>query len=195
MFVTHSYLGAVMGGFRCLFFLLIEDYIEEQTQFMKDLEIYLEKFARDLREAAPLWRPFKGDIERTREEFLQKNWGSHERHEIEKTPAILMINVDFREFDPQLHPWFHLSFGRRRGPLPAAHEVGAMLSTLASIVRESDQDIFDAAKRLKNEIRLSDATGVFEAKPGVFGFSIDLKKGTDLAIKVFKRFSEGGKTK
>lgn len=95
MFVTHSYLGAVMGDFRCLFFLLVEDYIEEQTQFMKELELYLEKFARDLKEAAPLWRPFKGDIERTRDEFLSKNWRPQEREDIEKTPAILMINVDF----------------------------------------------------------------------------------------------------
>ena len=193
MFVTHSYLGAAIGNFRCLFFLLIEDYIEEQTQFMRELELYLEKFARDLKEAAPLWRPFKGDIERTRHEFLEKNWGPRERHEIEKTPAVLMINVDFREFDPQIHAWFHLSFGDRRDPLPAVHEVGAMLSALAKIVRESDQDIFEAANRLKNKIRLSDATRVFEAKPGAFGFSIDLKKGADLAIKVFKRFSEGKK--
>lgn len=191
MFVTHSYLGAAIGNFRCQFFLLIEDYIEEQTLFMKELNLYLEKFARDLKEAAPLWRPFKGDIERTRDEFLEKNWGFHDRHEIEKTPAILMINVDFREFDPQVHPWFHLSFGHRQGPLPAAHEIGSMLSALAKIVRESDQDIFEAANRLKNEIRLSDAAGVFEAKPGAFGFSIDLKKGTDLAIKAFKRFAEG----
>lgn len=191
MFVTHSYLGAAIGDFRCLFFLLIEDYIEEQTEFMKGLEIYLEKFARDLKEAAPLWRPFRGDIERTRDELFSKNWGERERYEIQKTPAILMINVDFREFDPQIHPWFHLSLGRRQGPLPAVHEVGAMLSALANIVGKSDQDIFEAAARLKNEIRLLDVTGVFEAKPGIFGFSIDLKKGTDLAIKVFKKLSEG----
>jgi hypothetical protein len=191
MFVTHTFLGAVKGDFRCLFFLLIEDYIQEQLQFMKELELYLEKFARDLKEAAPLWRPFKGDIERTRDEFLRKNWRHEEREEIEKTPAILMINVDFREFDPQVHPWFHLSFGHRlREGLPAAYEIGDMLNTLARVVRESDQDIFEAASRLKNEIKLSDATRVFEAKPGVFGFSIDLMKGADLVVKAFKRFSE-----
>jgi hypothetical protein len=186
MFITHSYIGAVMGKFRCLFFLLIEDYIEEQTQFMKELEIYFEKFARDLKETVPLWRPFKGDIERTRDEFLRRNWGAPERLEIEKTPAIFMINVDFREFDPQIHPWFHLSFGHRsRDHVLDVDEVGAMLGALAKIVRESDQDIFEAATRLKNEIRLSDATGVFEAKPGIFGFTFDLKKGADLAIKAF----------
>ncbi len=162
MFVTHSYLGAVIGDFRCLFFLLIEDYIEEQTQFMKELDLYLEKFARDLKEAAPLWRPFKGDIERTRDEFLRKNWGARERHEIERTPAILMINVDFRDFDPQVHPWFHLSFGERfRNDLPSVREVADMLNALAKIVRDSDQDVFEAANRLKNDIKLSDATSDF----------------------------------
>lgn len=194
MFITHSYLGAAMGNFRCLFFLLIEDYIEEQTQFMRELYLYLEKFARDLKEAAPLWRPFRGDIETTRDEFLRKNWGFQQRHEIEKTPAILMINVDFIEFDPQIHPWFHFSFGDRlREGLPGAYKVGEILNQLAEIVKDSEVDIFQSANRLKYDIEFSDAVRVFEAKPGIFGFSIDLIKGAELLLTAFKRFSHRGK--
>jgi hypothetical protein len=191
MFITHSYIGSVMGDFRCLFFLLIEDYIEEQTQFMRELNLYLEKFARDLKEAAPLWRPFQGDIERTRDEFLRKNWTFQQRHEIEKTPAILMINVDFNDFDPQIHPWFHFSFGGRfREGLPGAYKVGDILNGLAEIVKDSNQDIFKGASLLKTDFKLADAAEVFEAKPGVFGFSIDLKKSADLVLKLFKRWSQ-----
>jgi hypothetical protein len=191
MFITHSYLGAALGNFRCLFFLLIEDYIEEQTQFMKELYLYIEKFARDLKESAPLWRPFKGDIETIRDEFLRKDWPFHQRHEVEKTPAVLMINVDFKEFDPQIHPWFHFNFGDRfREGLPGAYKVGDILNRLAEIVRDSEQDIFQSANLLKNEIKLSDAARVFEAKPGIMGFSIDLIKSSDLVLKAFKRLSQ-----
>jgi len=44
-----------------------------------------------------------------------------------------------------------------------------------------------SANPLKNDISLSDAAKVFEAKPGVFGFKIDLIKSAALAVKVFKR--------
>ena len=182
--------GGNKGNVRCLFFLLIEDYIEEQTQFMKELYLYLEKFARDLKESAPLWRPFKGDIEKTRDEFLRKDWLFHQRHEVEKTPAILMINVDFKEFNPQIHPWFHFNFGDRlRDGLPGAYKFGDIQNRLAEIVKDSEQDIFQSANLLKNEIKLSDAARVFEAKPGIMGFSIDLIKGSDLVLKALKRLS------
>jgi hypothetical protein len=58
MLITSSYLGVTRGEHRCLFFLLLEDYIQAQTQFFRELELYLERFARDLSEAGVAYSPF-----------------------------------------------------------------------------------------------------------------------------------------
>ena len=48
MWITHSYLGSTRGKMRYLFFLLYEDYIDAQTQFAQELDLFLERFARNL---------------------------------------------------------------------------------------------------------------------------------------------------
>src|SRR5438046_703935 len=94
MLITHSYLGVSRGEHRCLFFLLLEDYIQEQTQFFRELALYLEKFARDLGGEGGIVRPFSGDIDQARRDVLEKNWTEQEAEEIGKTPGLLMINAD-----------------------------------------------------------------------------------------------------
>src|ERR1700730_10345947 len=115
MLITSSYLGATRGNPRCLFFLLLEDYVPEQTQFFQDLSLYLEKFARDLGRAASLARPFTGDIDQAQKDVRGKGWTETELRQIDMTPALLMINADnFDSFDPRSHAWLQLHFGQRR---------------------------------------------------------------------------------
>ena len=54
MLITHSFLGVNQGDYRCLFFLLFEDYIETQYQFVRELEPHLERFARNLGDSGAL---------------------------------------------------------------------------------------------------------------------------------------------
>src|SRR3989304_3847064 len=88
MFITHSYLGTTRGPYRCLFFLLLEDYIEAQTQFVRDLDLDLERFARRFGDTGAVVRPFIGDIESTRQQVLGKRWSDRQRSEIYKTPSL-----------------------------------------------------------------------------------------------------------
>jgi hypothetical protein len=49
MYITHSYLGTTQGRFRCLFLLLLEDYIEAQSHMLRDLDMALERKHEELR--------------------------------------------------------------------------------------------------------------------------------------------------
>lgn len=193
MLITQSYLGTSRGSYRCLFFLLLEDYIEAQIRFVRDLDPYLERFARNLGDSAALVRPFAGDIETTRQHVLSKNWSRDQLDEIAKTPSLLMINNDFDTFDPLLHPWIQVHFGERLYDAgPGVREFGQMLDRLAKAVRDSENDIFETAHNLLYEVRLSDAAKVFEAKPGIFGFSIDLVRGADVLRNLYHRLAGHG---
>jgi len=48
MYITHSYLGTTQGRFRCLFLLLLEDYIEAQSHMLRDLDMALERKHEEL---------------------------------------------------------------------------------------------------------------------------------------------------
>jgi hypothetical protein len=151
MHITHSYIGTIKAPYRCLFFLLIEDYIEAQTQFARDLDLHLERFARKLGDSSALVRPFTGDIETVRQHVLEKPWSAEELDEIGNTPALLMIDQDFKDFDPRKHPWLVINFGRRMtGQNGGSLQFEHILDDLAKIVLNANEDFFTAAYNLKN---------------------------------------------
>ncbi len=78
MHITHSFIGTIRKPYRCLFFLLLEDYIEAQTHFARELDLNLERFARNLGDSAALVRPFTGDIDTVRQQVLDKQWSEAE---------------------------------------------------------------------------------------------------------------------
>ena len=75
MWITHSYLGTTRGRMRCLFFLLYEDYIETQTQFARELDLELERFARNLGDRGAVVRPFLGDIDKNQVAYPRQALG------------------------------------------------------------------------------------------------------------------------
>lgn len=58
---------------------------------------------------------------------------------------------------------------------------------LVEVVRKTDGSAFAEAHAARNEIKLKDAAKVFEAKPGIWGFSVDLKEGAIFLSKLYKR--------
>lgn len=187
MLVTHRYLGVTKGDYRCLFFLVIEDYIEEQLAFSREFDLHLERFARNLGDAAVLVRPFKGDIEQAHADVLGKPWTKPENNRIARTPGLLMINVGFDEFDPQEHSWLHISFGNQRDAIGHPAEAAAVLKQLATVVTKNNVDLFDRAQAVVKKHELRKLGDLFEAKPGAFGFSVDLKKAPAAVKGLFQR--------
>jgi hypothetical protein len=174
MFITHSYLGTTRGSYRCLFFLLLKDYIQQEADFVRRLEPGLERFARQLGDQGAVVRAFKGDIENTRQHVLDKPWSNRQLRAITKTPSILMIDQDFDVFDPNEHTWVLLHFGEEPRHLNAtlAHET--TLERLAEAVVDPETDVFGSARALVDQATLHDGVDLIEAKPGIFGFSVDL---------------------
>lgn len=190
MWITHSYVGTTKNEVRCLFFLLLEDYIEEQTQFARELSLELERFARNLGDSGAVVRPFSGDIEQARENVLDKNWTPEQLEEVVKTPALLMIGTDFDDFDPQEDPWVLFNLGNRivEG-VPAAYQFREPLASITTAVANEGVDPFEVAHRAQHEIAAHDALKIFEAKPGLFGFSVNLVKAGEVLASAYRRYA------
>jgi len=175
---------------RCLFFLLYEDYIDAQTQFAKELDRILERFARNLGDNGAVVRPFLGDIEKTKSHVLEKAWTDDERQELQKTPSLLMINVDFDKFDPRNHQWMIFNFrDRMTQGISTVYDLDGILTSLAEIITSNESDIFSAANEIKHDVQPIDAVRIFEAKPGVFGFSIDLIEAGRFLKQLYNRMT------
>jgi hypothetical protein len=191
MFITHKFLGVRIEPYRCLFFLLLEDYIEPQTHLVKELDAYLERFARSLGDSAPLVRSFAGDIASTRQQILDKPWLERDRTSLCQTPGLLMIEKSFDDFDPRADRWVYLHLGERlcneSDPAVGALRLGKALQVLAAAVATPSSDPFLTAKKLEHEITGKEAEGVFLAQPGAFGFSIDLVKASKVLKKLYRQ--------
>ena len=174
--------------------MLYQDYNDTQMSFMKDIDNLLTSFARNLGKNSAVVRPFVDDIGHTRQEILDKAWSEDAQHEIMNTPGMLMLNVNLAHFDPNDNPWFYFHFGSRADERNLPHVVRLdTIEKATDIFRQlevfanvSNIDIFEEAKRMRTS-KTSEALGIFEAKPGVFGFSVDLIKGFEFVKGLFKK--------
>lgn len=189
MWIRHSYLGTSRSDARCLFFLLYEDYIEAQSSFARELDVQLERFARRIGDNASLVRPFLGDVETARSEVLTKNWTPDQLDEVKKTPALLLIAVDFDSFDPQEHPWYLLNLGSHIiNNSPDVAKFSRFFDELAAAVNDREVDVFERTHAIAQAIDTSEAAKIFEAKPGIFGFSVDLIKAGEVFTQLVRRY-------
>jgi len=194
MLITHSYLGATQGKYRYLFYILYEDYVDTQKSFIKEIENLLIRFARNLGDDSVVIKPFIDDISKTKQEVLEKDWSDEAKVQIENTPGMIMLNIDLASFDPGNHPWFYFQFGNnvtyrldsRVVNINTIDNAKRVFGQLEQFAMSSDVDIFEEAKKLRDN-KAKEVLGIFEAKPGVFGFSIDLIKGFDIFRSIFTK--------
>src|SRR5205085_1216115 len=109
MWLTTSFVQIEKGDTKQLFFLITSGYIEDNPTIAASLEPLLEKLARDLGGSGALVRPFKRDVDAAANDVLAKNWTSRELNRMRKTPGLLVLDVNFSDFDPRSNPWIHLS--------------------------------------------------------------------------------------
>jgi hypothetical protein len=185
MWITHSYIGTTLGKTKCLFFLLFEDYLEAQRGLSEAVKNELERFARNLGDAGAVVMPFPGDAPTTRRHVLDKPWSEAELHEIRQTPAILMIDKDFDEFDPHRHPWVLFHFDRAEDATYAAR-FRSLLEKLTNALTANDGDAFALVRAAVRHDVIAKASKSFRVQPGAFGVSIDLRAAWD-ALKEYLR--------
>jgi len=181
MLITHSYIGTTRGNVRCLFFLLHEDYIEAQSGLSSKVRQEIERFARNMKGFGAVVAPFAGDAEKTRQHVLDKPWTTGVRDRIHRTPAMLMIDQDFDQFDPRIHRYVILHLDGEEGD---AELFRSLLQKLVEALPNLNSDPFKLISDAIREHEVAEATQMIELKPGVFGVSIDLK----LAWKSLKKF-------
>lgn len=173
MWITHSFVGTTRGRVRCLFFLLFEDYIEAQRGLSGEVRAEIERFARNLGESGAVVAPFAGDAPRTHQHILEKQWSEKERHEVMRTPALLMVDRDFDDFDPRRHSWVLFHFDRAPD-----HAYAAKLRSLFTKIVEAAGTTSDPFETVRGALRhdsVANASKVIKLEPGAFGISVDLR--------------------
>lgn len=190
MWITHSYLGITRGSVRCLFFLLHEDYIEAQSGLSSQLQQEIERFARNAGAFGAVVKPFDGDVERTRQHVLDKPWPKGEIEKVRRTPALLMIDQDFAAFDPREHRYvvLHLNDGEDGD----AQLLRSLLQKLVAALPDENSDPFEIISQSLRDENVRNASEMIELKPGVFGVSIDLKRGWKSLKQFLRERNPGG---
>lgn len=186
MWITHSYLGTTRGGTRCLFFLLFEDYIDAQRGLSDDVKAELERFARNLAGAGALVAPFPGDAPTTQRNVLDKPWSEAELRELRQTPAMLMIDTDFDDFDPRRHSWVLFHFDRSTYDNAYAAKLRSLLEKIVAATSDLDANPFSVVEDAMRSDAVARASKAFKLEPGAFGVSIDLRTGWG-ALKEYLR--------
>lgn len=183
MYITHSYVGSTFGSVKYRFFALYEDYNDFGRAFVREFNIRLERLARDLGHDSAVITPFLGDIETTRGHVLDLDWTHDELSEVRKSPSLLVIQCEFDDFSPRNAPWMIFHFGEaRHGDHRGLAELDETIRGIVWAVNgPTDGKLFELAKEVADFD--PDATKVFNAQPGAFGFSVDI-------IEAGKQFRE-----
>jgi hypothetical protein len=177
MLATSSFAGKILGSYQYLFFVMYEDYTDFGRAFVKEFNaVYLERLARNLKGHGAVVVPFQGDIESTREEILGKEWTLREFAELDRLPAVLVIDQDFDDFSPRTHPWVIFHFGEANyGSSAGLTELDKTLKAIAASVTDPEagqQSLYSIAREITSD--RPDLGLAFSLQPNIFGFSIDI---------------------
>lgn len=112
MLITNKYTKVEKGEYKYVFYLNNRDYIENKRDFVKELNYLIERFSRELDDKGLIVKTYDSDIEKVRQEILDKPWPYLKRKDIQKTPGILMIDANFKEFNPNKNNWIYFYFIR-----------------------------------------------------------------------------------
>jgi hypothetical protein len=177
--ITSAFAGKIIGSYRYLFLVLYEDYTDFGRAFITEFNnVYLERLARGLKSHGAVIAPFLGDVERTRDEVMSKDWTIEEWRQVSQVPALLVISKNFDDFSPRSDPWVIFHFGEEQyGSSAGLAELDKTLKAIAASVGDSDsshQTLYQIARNITNE--RPDLGLAFSLQPNIFGFSIDLIK-------------------
>jgi hypothetical protein len=189
MVITSSYLGTTKGGYRCLFFLLFEDYIEAQSGLSEELKLEIKRFARNMGGDGAVIAPFAGDVAATQIDVRERRWRHGDVDLLLNTPAMLMIDKDFAEFDPRYDRWVLFHFGRHSDQ--DAGKFRSLLQKTADAVNTENANPFEVVQRALTADAVRAASKSIEFTLGVWGVTVDLRT----AWKAFKDYLRAQKSR
>lgn len=161
-----------VGRFKYLFFLISwNDYSNSITE---SLERNFEIFGRDLELKGKVIQAYQNAKGQTFEEVKRKiGWPDavRDRLDSELYPFLLVINESFERFDPRGNEWSIIWLSDFRENQDSISEIFGML--LRRI--RKDENLFDYFKSLFRKQAAKKFMDRIEMKPGIFGFSVDVK--------------------
>jgi hypothetical protein len=176
MYVTHRYLGIQRGRLKYLFLLLTEDYIEENRTIRGNLRPLLENFGRTLAGHGAVVLPFRGTEDDNLGDILKKGeWNQEQvRWMRDNLPGILIINCDVSDFNPEKDPFIIVSIRQSLDDYGnvKVFEIAELLKFLAE--NAADENLFANSPPELLAMQRADLWSIVEAKPGIYGFGIDL---------------------
>lgn len=175
MYITSKYLGENEKK-KYFFYLLYEDYVQTQLNYVKELEKYIERFGRNLQDNGGVIKPFIEDIEQTKEDILSKNWNEDEKRIFTKTPGMLMIDIEFDKFNPRKNQWIYFNFEQQGNIEENILKVDKLLKGICNIINSESKDAFKEIKKLRNSITLQKKKNIIELKPRNLWIQYRLKR-------------------
>jgi hypothetical protein len=170
MWITQSYLGNVEPEAKIFVYYLFEDYIPEQTQFTKSVQHYLETLGEYFEDKVSLLMPNPRYTAQIGAEVrgIEDLWWSLKG----KLPALLISNKPLSQFNMKDGKYAVIPF-ESKNPKDSAN----IINEVKRII--NDQLSFEFSNRkIENKTKSiwSILYEAIEAKPGICGFAIDLKK-------------------
>lgn len=192
MFVTSNYEKIRKGDFKYSFFLNNRDCLENKRDFVQELNILIERFSRDLDDKGLIVKSYDSDIEKVRNEILDKPWNSRRLKTIRKTPGILMLDTEFDEFNPNKDNWLYFYFIRdqrfkeNKGNSFTIEEAEELFDKLSEIIAKDNGNVFEKVKKILF-IEKTKKVGKFLAKEGIsYGISISADKFLNILNNIYK---------
>ena len=175
MYITHSYIETSIEDSRANFYLLYQDYIQYESEFSKTLQYELERLARNLKNKGSVVQPFKGDIEHNTQSILEKFKNHPDSKNLYKTPCILMINSQFSEFNPTIHPYVILTFNKNTTKYSTddIERICAFFQEITRDIVNNDQEPFNAVKVAFDKYQQDNRSSLL-LTPNFYGIGVDL---------------------
>ncbi|MDO4694437.1 MAG: hypothetical protein Q4A62_07420 [Eikenella sp.] len=192
MYITADYLNIHQGNARYLFYLLTEDYIEEQKNIKEQFAPLMNRFSRNISQNI-LVTPYEKDASKTLNQVIEK-LGDNFKEKIAKTPSLLILDKSLESFNPEKdqHIFIHFrEFIDDYGNIKI-FPIKELLELLAEwSLHEDTEGLFQLFKEYQNKKNKKElATKVYdslELTPNIAGIGIDLKSAINLLIKPFSK--------
>lgn len=161
-----------MGPSRYLFFIV--NWNDYSNSITESLEKNIATFGRDLGLQGTVIQAYENAKAQTFEEIKEKgNWpyDVHARFDSELYPFMVLINTDFATFDPENNEWAIVWFS------DFSENPNSISEIFASLIRKMQRgdSLFNYFNSLTRKKAAKKFIGYFEMKPGIFGFSVDIK--------------------
>ena len=152
MFITSNYKEIEKGRYKYSFFLNNKDDYESRIDFVKELNILIERFSENLANRGLVVKAYNSSIKNVRKEILDKPWPRFRLETIKKTPGILMIDTDFAKFNPNKNNWIYFYFikdqryKKNRGNIFTIEEADELFDRIAELIINEEENIFKKIK-------------------------------------------------